>query len=490
MNRRFLLTALFLALAAVPTRAQDASIDALRRELTSILQDESTSNGWWGVSIVDLDREESLFSQSSGKSFVPASNTKLYTTASALTLLGPDFRYRTELYASGQVENGTLPGPIIVRGSGDPSFGPRFSGDGTLVFRQWADSLRALGITTIAGDVVGDDDLFDDVPLGNGWSWDDEPFWYAAEISGLSYFDNTIDLTVKASTAGQPARLSWEPISTSYIDVVNATSTLPRGARVDEDYHRDRGTNRFRIGTAVPEGGSDLESLTVTNPTLYFVHVLREALVAAGIVVLGSPRDIDEASFKPDYAMLTRVATHVSPPLAEIVKVVNKPSQNLYAEQLLRTMGAHGMGAGSADAGWKAAMPYLAQTGIDTTRIQLTDGSGLSRTNLVTPDMTVSLLRHVWTRASRPVRDAFVESLPIGGVDGTLSARFREGRSRGNVRAKTGTVSNVSSLSGYVTTAGGSQLAFSIMSNHFTSPASRSRAVQDRIVETLARFGR
>ena len=490
MNRRLLFTALFLALAAVPTRAQDASTDALRRELTSILQDATTSNGWWGVSVVDLDRGESLFSQSPGKSFIPASNTKLYTTASALTLLGADFRYRTVLHASGPVENGRLQGSLIVRGSGDPSFGPRFSGDATLVFRQWADSLRALGITTIAGDVVGDDDLFDEVPLGNGWSWDDEPFWYSAEISGLSYFDNTIDFTVKASTSGQPGRLSWEPISTSYIDVVNATRTIPRGERLDEDYHRDRGTNRFRIGTAVPEGGSDLESLTVSNPTLYFVHVFREALVASGIVVLGNPRDIDDLSFKPDYAALTRVATHVSPPLAEIVKVVNKPSQNLYAEQLLRTMGAHARGEGSADAGWKAAMPFLVLAGIDTTRIQLTDGSGLSRTNLVTPDMTVSLLRHVWTQASRSVRDAFVESLPIGGVDGTLSARFREGHARGNVRAKTGTVSNVSSLSGYVTTAGGSHLAFSIMSNHFTSPASSSRAVQDRIVEALARFGR
>lgn len=490
MNRLIFPLFLFLSLIASPARAQDASIESLRRELGSILLDDATSNGWWGVSVVDLDRGETLFAQASGKSFVPASNTKLYTTASALTLLGPDFRYRTELHASGRIEGGVLHGSLVVRGSGDPSFGPRFSGDGTRIFRDWADSLRALGITTIAGDVVGDDDLFDDVPLGNGWSWDDEPFWYAAEISGLSYFDNTIDLTVKAATAGQPARLSWEPMSTSYVDVVNATRTLPRGGRLDEDYRRDRGTNRFRIGTAVPEGSSDLESLTVTNPTLYFVHVLREALVAAGIVVQGHPRDVDDLSFKPDYPTLTRVATHLSPPLAEIVKVVNKPSQNLYAEQLLRTMGARVLGEGSAEAGWKAALPFLAQAGIDTTRIQLTDGSGLSRTNLVTPDMTVSLLRHMWTQAPVSARDAFVASLPIGGVDGTLAARFRDGRARGNVRAKTGTVSNVSSLSGYVTTAGGSTLAFSIMSNHFTSPAARSRAVQDRVVEALARFGR
>lgn len=488
MIRTAAVFALFL-FAVDPVSARQADPGSLRRELAALLADDATSNGFWGVAVYDLGRDEPLFRNLADKSFVPASNTKLYTTAAALSLLGPDFRFETGLFAAGAVVDSVLQGPLLVRGSGDPSFGPRFSGDGTLVFRQWADSLRSMGIRAIEGDVIGDDDIFDDIPLGNGWSWDDEPFWYAAEISGLTYFDNTIDLTVRASAAGEPARLTWEPRSTTYVEVLNATETLPRGSRMREGYHRDRGTNRFRIATAVPEGTVELESLSVTNPTLYAVHVFREVLTASGIVVLGRARDVDDLSFKPDYSTARRVAVHVSPPLADIVKVVNKPSQNLYAEQVLRTLGARIRGEGSAEAAWSAAMPFFAESGIDTTRIQLVDGSGLSRTNLVTPDMTIALLRRMWT-ADPAVRDAFLLSLPIGGVDGTLSGRFRSGPARANVRAKTGTVSNVSSLSGFVTTAGGSTLAFAIMSNHFTTASSRSRAVQDRIVEALARYGR
>ncbi len=484
-----ILALLPLSIGIRPARAQQAttSESALRRELDRILDDSGMANAIWGVAVHDLTRDREVFAHDDRVNLVPASNTKLYTTATALHLLGPDFRYQTDLFAAGPVEDGVLHGPLVVRGSGDPVLGPRFSGDPTLVFRQWADSLRTAGVRVIDGDIIGDDDVFDDQMLGYGWSWDDEPFWYSAEISGLSYHDNTVDFTARGTSAGAPAQVTWEPASTSYMEVLNATVTTESG-RVRESWTRGRSDNRLRIGSAIPSGDADLESVSVSNPTAYFVHVLRETLLAAGIAVLGVPRDVDDLSIKPSYdaPSMRRVARHVSEPLAEIVLVLNKRSQNLYAEQVLKTIGARSGPGSSAARSWRTVRPVLSQAGIDTLSIQLVDGSGLSRQNLVSASATLALLRFMWSHPDRSTRDAFLFSLPVGGVDGTLASRFPDGRARGNVRAKTGTVSNASALSGYVRTDGGSTFAFSIMANHFTVPASRVREVQDRLVEALA----
>lgn len=486
------------ALAAPASLAQTAtgSRSDLAREIDRILSEAGLDNTLWGVAVHDLSADRMVYARNERLNYVPASNTKLYSTAAALNLLGPDFRYETDLMAFGRVEDGVLRGPIVVRGSGDPVIGPRFSGDATLVFRQWADSIRAAGIRIIDGDLIGDDDLFDDQALGYGWSWDDEPYWYSAEISALSFHDNTVDFTVRGLSEGRPAEVTWEPASTGYVRVLNATVTTD-GGRIRERYARGRSDNDVLVGTTVPAGQIERESISVSNPTAYFMHVLRETLLSSGIAVTGRPRDVDELTIRPDYAdpAARRIATHRSEPLSDIVWAINKPSQNLYAEQILKTIGAHRdgtwhPGASAAD-GWAAARPVLAAAGIDTLSIQLVDGSGLSRQNLVSPSATLALLRFMWNHPEAGVRDAFVFSLPVGGVDGTIASRFPVGSAaHGNVRAKTGTVSNVSSLSGYVRTAGGSMLAFSIMANHFTIPTSRIRGLQDRIVEALARYGR
>jgi D-alanyl-D-alanine carboxypeptidase/D-alanyl-D-alanine-endopeptidase (penicillin-binding protein 4) len=230
------------------------------------------------------------------------------------------------------------------------------------------------------------------------------------------------------------------------------------------------------------------------NPTLFFVHVLREAFLQAGIGVAGQPVDVDDLSIKPDYTAegYQRVAVHASPPLADIIAVVNKRSQNLYAEQILRTLAAErpiddeGLEPGSAEMGIAAAMKTFAAASIDTSAIELVDGSGLSRLNLVTPEMTMALLSYMWNHPDTAVRAAFYDSLPIGGQDGTLEYRFREGLARGKVRAKTGTVSNVSSLSGYLPAADGTPLAFVLMCNHHTLKSREVRQAQDRVVHELA----
>ncbi len=501
MSRRrpALLLFAFLLLAPLAVSAQPASSPQLARSIEAVLDDEAFENAWWAVQVVNLKTGEVLYSRNEKKNFIPASNTKLYTTAAALDQLGANYRYRTEVFIDGPVVDGELRGNLIVRGSGDPAIGGRFTdGDRTMTFRAWADSLKARGIRHITGDLIGDDDVFDDTPLGYGWSWDDEPYWYAAEIGGLSYNDNNVDFALDGKVAGQPAEVRWEPYNTDYVEVVNATRTIARSERINEGYARRRSTNIIELSSLVPEGQTDYESLTVTNPTLFFTHVLRETLLREGLSVAGRPVDVDDLPIKPDYEKggLQLVATYLSPPLPEIVGVINKRSQNLYAEQVLRTLAAEFPAdepdpeASTAEQAIEIAKKTFAEARIDTSRLQLVDGSGLSRQNLVFAEATVRLLQFMWNHPEAAVRAAFYESLPIGGLDGTLGYRYPDGPARGNVRAKTGTVSNASTLSGYVTTAGGTPLAFSLMANHFTVPTREVRQAQDKIVTLLATYRR
>lgn len=501
-----------LALAgpiAAPARAQrrpprpaaDASAAPLGARIDSILDRPAFENGFWGALVEDAATGRVLYARHAGKSFVPASNAKLYTTATALDAFGADYRFTTHLYADGEMNGATLRGDLVVRGSGDPTFGKRHENgrvvegaDPLVVFRAWADSLRALGVRRIEGRIVGDDNLFDDVPLGNGWTWDDEPYYYSAELSALSFNDNTVDVLIEGTRPGEPARVSWTPASTDYVTVVNRTLTLGAGSPVKEGYARARGGNTLTLTTTLGADKRDPESLTVSNPTRYFAHVLRETLVRAGIEVTGEAADADEVGMTPDYAAMRPVASHTSPPMGEVVAAVNKPSNNLYAELLLKLVGTRAGGPaptedapmGSHARGLAISRAFYARAGLDTLRLQLLDGSGLARADLVTPEMTVALLRYMRAHPSPAVRAAYVSSLPIGGVDGSLRNRLREGRARGNVRAKTGSLGNVSSLAGYVTTRSGRVLAFSLMANHFTEASSAARAAQDAVVEALA----
>lgn len=460
-----------------------------------IISDAGMDPAWWGVDVIRVADGQSIHARDADHSFIPASNIKLYTTAAGLVLLGPDFTYETVLYARGDVRDGVLHGDLIVRGSGDPVIGPRFAEDGDRLetFRQWAADLKAAGIDSVAGDVIGDDNLFDDLPLGSGWMWDDEVTWYSAELGALTYHDNTVDIRLRGMSAGEPGVLSWEPAATSYVRLHNESVTTP-GGRVDEEYERARASNDIRLKSRVPLGAADTESLSITNATLFFVHVFTETLRAEGVAVGGGPVDVDELPAPPTYdgTGMRAVAVHRSVPLKQIVAAINKPSHNLYAEQLLKSIGVYapvdtdGPPAGSAAAGIEASLDVFGAAGVDTTRIRLADGSGLSRYNIVSPEMTTSLLRHMVVGTDDSTRAAFIRSLPVAGVDGTLGGRMRSGPAHANARAKTGTMSHACALSGYVTTRAGTELAFSIMANNYILPTSRARDVQDRIVQVLA----
>ncbi len=485
--------------------AQQTGVPHLASQIDAIVSAEEFENAFWGITVVDLESGSVLYDRNARKSFVPASNAKLYTTSAALDLLGPAYTYRTRLYVGGPIEGGVLRGNLIVRGSADPTIGGHYEAasgeweaevDAVRLFREWADSLRAAGVERIEGDVIGDDDVVDDVPLGHGWSWDDETYYYSAQLSGLSFNDNVVQLHVEAESLGRPANVWWDPVNTDYVTVINRSLTIHPDSSKDAGYMRRRGTNTIEVSTLVPLGRDDVVEITVENPTLFFVHVLRETLRQAGVAVDGEAVDVDFISIKPDYSDpdVRRVAVHASQPLSDLVSMVNKPSQNLYADMLVKTLAAEfprpddDAEPGSARLGIDVAMKTLVRAGVDTSRIRLVDGSGLSRNNLVTPEMTAALLKYMWNHEDDGARTAFYDSLPVAGVEGTLRNRMRTGPAYRNLRAKTGTLSNVSSLSGYVRGSDGTPLAFALMCNHFTTPTRHVRRAQDRLASVLAGY--
>lgn len=471
---------------------------ALAKAIDTVLADTIFENSIWGIRIVELESGRILYDRNERKSFMPASNTKLYTTAAVLDQLGPDYQYRTVLYTDGRIEDGVLRGNLIVKGSGDPVFGDHYKEDAdpTAIFRTWADSLKVRGIHHIEGDIIGDDDVFDDEPFGREWTLSDLPYYYAAEISGLTFNDNVVDFEIEARQLGEPAVIRWDPLGTNYVSVTNATRTISSAGFIEEGYERPLGSNVFEISSLVPQGRIDEESLTISNATLYFVHVLRETLIDEGIVVSGRPVDVDDLSIKPRYVPghLQRLATHTSAPMSEIIVPLNKDSNNLYAEQLLRTLGTEhpidddDLAPGSDDMGLAAMTTTLVRADVDTTFFRLVDGSGLSRLNLVTPEMTAALLRYMGNHPDVDVREAYLNSLPIAGVDGTLEHRMRIGPAHGAVRAKTGTLTGASALSGYAKTAVRTPLVFVFMSNNYTTPTRPIRQAQDRIIDLLVRY--
>ncbi len=492
--------AVLLLTAAPPAQAQPATPtprEQLAQAVTEAVESDAFGGGFWGVQVVNLRSGEVLHARNAARPFVPASNVKLLTTAAALEQLGPDYRFTTTAYATGPVDDGALQGHLLVRGAGDPTLGGYHQRrDPAQVFRQWADSLRQAGITRIDGNVIGDAGPVPDPPYGHGWSWEDLSYGYGAPIGGLIFNENTVDLTVRGRTVGEPGRVQLTPFPTEYVSVINRSRTVPPTAEDDEDYLRVPGTNTIRVRTRVHPGVVEDATIAISEPTRYFTHSLRAVLQRNGISVDGQATSLDAVGLTPHYrdSSYQRVASYTSPPLARIARTLNYESRNLYAEQLLRTLALEVVPdttddppPGTPARGIEAVHETLLRAGVDTSRVELADGSGLSRQNLLAPRAVVKVLRHMWSHPDSTTSSAFYESLPQGGDDGTLSYRFRA-PDAATVRAKTGTLSHVSALSGYTTTAQGTPVAFSILSNHHLAESSRARAAQDTIVNAIGRL--
>lgn len=476
--------ALAAALLASPAAAAEG-VEGLRAELEDIFSDPRLREGQWGVEVVALARGETVYEKNAHKLQTPASNMKILTAAAALLRLGPDYRFRTHLAADGPVVDGRLEGNLIVTGFGDPSSSSRIPpGDPFHPFRLWAARLRGMGIRAIEGNLVPGGAPLPAPAHGSGWAWDDLKEGYAAGVSALQFNENLVTIRVSPGPAvGSPPSLSVEPYF-GYPAVFTEMVTGARSARARMEI-ADGGTgDAITVRGTVPLGGPPLErTASVKRPVRYYLSALRHALGREGIDV-SRCRVGEEGS---GGAPARTLWTHHSPPLSELLPPILKQSLNLPSETLLRALGMEIGGEGSAARGIAVVEETLAAAGIPSTDYAYADGSGLSRMNLASPRTLVRVLGHMHRH---PRFRLFYDALAVAGVDGTLETRMRGTAAENNVRAKTGTLSRVSALSGYVRSADGELFAFSMIAGNFLAPAQTAEEIQDRALLRLARFRR
>lgn len=484
--------------AAAPPEERDVAATAmlaspeelLQIELDRLLRGQAGERALVGAEIRSVARGDVLYSLNAERLFQPASNIKLFTVAAALHYLGPGFTFRTGVYGTGPLEpGGVLRGDLVLEGRGDPNLSGRFYADSaTFVFDRLAETLRARGVTHVAGDLVGDNSYFQGPEMGEGWAWDVQQFWYSAEIDALSFNDNTATLLALPGPAtGAPARLRVIP-DTNYLSLRNEVRTVGGRGGGSIAVRREPGSNVVSVTGTVPARGNGASAIvTVHEPARFALAVFRDRLARWGVSVDGRTRLAEPAVDLAGKAEWMPLATHVSPPLRETVRVVNKRSQNLYAEQLLKTLGAEVKGDGTASGGIAAIDDFLRrEVGVEPGAVYMADGSGLSHFNLVTPHALAQLLAYM---ARHPYAREYYDSLLVPGEEG-FSSRLDEPLTRGNVHAKTGTIRFVSAFSGYVTAANGEQLVFAILVNNRPHGKTASVQLENTVVRTLARFTR
>jgi serine-type D-Ala-D-Ala carboxypeptidase/endopeptidase (penicillin-binding protein 4) len=492
MENKFII--FFLLLFGASAAAQDSlnlkqisPLNEFRQQIDEVFNDINFSNAHWGVVIQSLKTGEYFYKRNEDKLVTPGSNVKLFTTAAALIALGSDFRYETPVFAAGEIDGSTLRGDLVIQGSGDPTFSGRFyNNDMFGVFNKWADSLLSIGIDEITGNIIGDDNSFDDRGLGNGWSWDYESSWFSAPSGALSFNDNCIDISVMYDQRHEDAVVKVVP-STRYVIIMNNVDAVPDDSITSIDVFRERGTNVVTVFGTIRHNDTIKTYCTINNPTQFAVVVLKDILERRGITVRGYPMDIDDISLSLDYSRLQRLFTHQSVPLRDIVKVINKNSHNFYAEQLLKTIGLEVNNFGSYENGVEASKEIFENMGINPESMVMADGSGLSRLNLFTPRQITTLLTYMYNHRQYV---PFYNSLPIAGIDGTIANRLKNTTAEGRIRAKTGFLGFSRSLSGYAITADNEPVVFSIIANNFNVPVKLAENLQDLVCLRLANFTR
>ena len=453
-------------------------VEALRYDIGRVLSDSIFIQARPMLKVISLEKKEVLFERDSRLLARPASNMKLVTSASALGVLGRHYAFRTPVLAETATPEGLLTGNLYLKGLGNPDLV-------TSDLDSLATMVKSAGIKSIEGGVCADVSFFDDLYWGYGWNWDDEPYSYAAFISPLAVNDNCVVVTVTpGASPGDSVHVVIDP-PTSYVTVLNNAKTVQ-----DSVAHRLVVTRLFKehLNTILVEGDVRMtanpaeHTISIWKPELYAATLFTEALQRIGISVGKTPSVGNAPATSHEIAALTRG-------IDSTIINMNKVSDNLSAEMLLKTLGTtNGGEPGSAQGGAYAAHRFLSTMGIDTTRFNIADGSGLSYHDLLTAEMLCQLLEGMSIR--KDLFSLYLESLPIAGVDGTLRNRMKKTPAEGNLRAKTGTISGVSSLSGYVQTLDGETLAFSMSMQNFIYPTRLYQRAQDKIGALLAGFSR
>jgi len=525
-TNRTIVLLLILSLSFAPALAQQpsqtpskpATVAELQSRIEALLDQPKFAAARWGVRVITPSGENAgkvIFERDADKTFMPASNMKLYTSAAALDAFGPDFKIKTSVYATKPVgRNGVLKGDLIFYGRGDPNLSPRFDtddpdrydelkpADRITAIEQLADQIKARGIKTVTGNLIGDDSYFAGDLLGPGWEWDDAQFYYGAEVSALTVNDNSVTFTITpARRAGDPPSIKVRP-ETGYVKIINNAKTGVPAAESRQTrigVNRPLNSNTVEFFGSIPRGAKEFEiNIAIHDPASFAATLLKEALARRGVRLLGRVERMDAVArvAKPlDESKLIEAASAESQPLAEMLKVINKQSQNLHTELMLRQLGTRHADARALDDygrpkptiafGNEIRREFFKRAGIEIEPLSLRDGSGLARQNLVTPRSTSRLLEFMLTH---PHVKTWQASLTVAGVDGTLERRMRDTAAFNNMRGKTGTLSYVNALSGYVTTRRGQALILSLMGNNYTGPGRDVTAVLDQICVMLAEF--
>jgi len=511
MSRRALYPILLLLPLLYRAEAATHKHVPLKKQVEKILAEPDLARGFWGIEITSLKTGKALFSLNADKMFTPASNTKLFTTAAALALIGPDYKFRTTVETSGSLDKyGRLSGDLVLVGRGDPTLSGRElpykmrtqrNSDPTKVLEKLADELVQKGVKYIDGDVVADDSYFAFERYGEGWSQDDLVWAEGAPVSAITINDNVVFVNILPGThPGDKAFVSLVPFA-GYYTIDNRLMTTPAGTGRKIYINREPGSTTLTLWGTIPmdDAGAN-EGLAIEDPAEFAATLFRHLLEMRGIAVYGkqrtrhtelaslstftstviaSSRGGDEHSLTAPAGPLV-LAEYQSPPLSEDIQVVNKVSQNLHAEILLRLLGREKGTGGTVQAGLEVLRGFLNNAGISADDYVFYDGSGLSRQNLVTPHAVVQLLTFV---SGQTWGKEFRDSLPAAGVDGSMADRCPNLDPEAHVYGKTGSLGGVKTLSGYAVSAKGELLAFSIMSNNLSVPGKRVNEVIDSIVE-------
>lgn len=482
-----LLVAVVLLLSLKLAVAQP--VEDIKPRIEATLATPLFKNAIVGVLVKSLDDGRVLYEKNADYALMPASNMKLLTATTVAARLSNTFQFTTTLYRTGEItRGGELKGDLILKGSGDPSLT-------SLDLLSMAKQLKDLGVKKFKGRIIADATLFEDKPLGEGWEWDDEPFYYQAQVSGLNCDENVVSYVVKPGVkvgdaaivevgGADQAKVGIAP--TQYLIVQNLVTTSESGSPITVSFDRSRAKNTVVLSGTIPLNGKPAtEELTVEEPALFTATRLYDCLAASGIEV--PKREKQQVVKEKVIPSAISLVTHQSKPLSAILSDFLKPSDNLYGECLFKTLAAQKSGIGTWEGGAKIVRDLFTEWNIDPSGLSIADGSGLSRRNNVTPRLLVSLLTAADSKLPTDAKTAFEAGLPVGGVDGTLRYRFKGTPAQGKIQAKTGSLTGVSALSGYLTTKTGERLVFSILMNHFSSggPTSQARAAQDAIILSL-----
>jgi len=516
MGRRRVQFAFVLCLT-LATQVQAAKLKPLASRINAFTSQPDLATGFWGIEVTSLSTGKVLYSENSAKLFTPASNTKLFTTAAALALIGPDYSFNTTVETTGILDtHGRLIGDLVLVGRGDPNLSGRElpynlrterNDHPIQVLEQLADSLVQKGLKYVDGDVVGDDSYFAFQRYGEGWSQDDLVWADGAPVSALTINDNVVFVNIlPADRAGERAFVSLTPFA-DYFRIDNRIITTPAGTPRKIFINREQGSTLLTLWGNVPlDDVGATEALAIEDPAEFAASLFRGLLEARGVAVYGKQRTrhtelaslstLSVTALAPahggDDPLRTMqsqpmvLAGFQSKPLIEDVRVINKVSQNLHAEILLRLLGREKGTSGTVEGGLEVIRGFLNTAGIPPEQFSFYDGSGLSRQNLVTPHAIVQLLQYA---DAQPWGVEFRQTLPVAGVDGSLVDRFKNASAQGRVFAKTGALGGVKTLSGYATTDSGDRVAFSILTNNFNVPSKRLLDAIDGVVQAILQDG-